>query len=59
MADLTKADLEEAFENALRRAGGGSGGGSSNGSANSSATIKGYFGVGGFKNMLQALLNRN
>jgi len=32
----------------------GSGGGS-----NSNATIKGYFGVDGFKNTLQALLNRN
>jgi hypothetical protein len=32
----------------------GSGGGS-----NSNAAIKGYFGVDGFKNTLQALLNRN
>lgn len=32
---------------------------SSGGTSNSNVTIKGYFGVGGFKNTLQALLNRN
>jgi hypothetical protein len=32
---------------------------SSSASANNNATIKGYFGVGGFKNTLQVLLNRN
>ena len=32
---------------------------SSSASANKNATIKGYFGVGGFKNTLQVLLNRN
>jgi len=39
-------------QNALINSGSGN-------NSSSNATIKGYFGVDGFKNTLQALLNRN